>query len=123
MTKKKKAISFPSKDPVFDTAFKSLMAHLAIPDPDSSTPLINSYTRLGIPIAIYNMLLALLGTATTVNTWLRQAAMQRIKPDPAAAGERPISKTKDTTPYLPYSAGPHFLCGAWRVLLSGSQCK
>jgi hypothetical protein len=68
--KAEKSLKFPTKDALFDAAFKNLMADLAVPDPQSSTPLVDTYVRLGInTTTIYNPLLALLGTPTTANSW------------------------------------------------------
>ncbi|HEX7413054.1 MAG TPA: hypothetical protein VF411_03330, partial [Bacteroidia bacterium] len=71
---KKKSINFPTKDELFHVALINLMYHLGIIDPDAivptgGTPLI-SWIRLNITPAKYNALLALFGTATTVNTWM-----------------------------------------------------
>jgi hypothetical protein len=68
--KAEKSLKFPTKDALFDAAFKALMADLAVPDPQSSSPAVDTYVRLGInTTTIYNPLLALLGTPTTANSW------------------------------------------------------
>jgi hypothetical protein len=77
---KKKPLEFPDTDKAYNVAFKALMAHLAIPDPDSTTPLVNTWTRLNIDATtIYNPLVANLGTATTNNTWLHVFPLQENK--------------------------------------------
>jgi len=68
--KTEKSLSFPVKDDLFDAAFKALMANQAVPDPSSSSPLVDSYVRLGVnTTTIYNPLVALLGSPTTANSW------------------------------------------------------
>jgi hypothetical protein len=68
--KAEKSLSFPVKDDLFDAAFKALMANQAVPDPSSSSPLVDSYIRLGVnTTTIYNPLVALLGSPTTANSW------------------------------------------------------
>jgi hypothetical protein len=69
MAKKVRAINFPTANAKFNLAIIQLMGHLAIADPDSGSTVV-SWTRLGITSAVYNALLALFGTTTTVNTWL-----------------------------------------------------
>ncbi|HEX7412734.1 MAG TPA: hypothetical protein VF411_01720, partial [Bacteroidia bacterium] len=69
MAKKVRAINFPTANAKFNLAIIQLMGHLAIADPDSGSTVV-SWIRLGIPSAVYNALLALFGTTTTVNTWL-----------------------------------------------------
>ena len=71
MTTKKKTETFPASDAKFHAAFTELMANLAASDPTSSTPAIDTFTRLGINVAsVYTPLLNLLGSATTPNSWL-----------------------------------------------------
>lgn len=71
MAKKKPSLTFPSANAKFNSAIIQLMGHLAVPDATSSAPTINTWTRLGIDATtVYNVLLALFGTTTTVNTWL-----------------------------------------------------
>jgi hypothetical protein len=78
--KKEKPEEFPSEDKEFDVAWRALMAHLAIPDLDSSTPLVDSYIRLGLNVANqYNPLLALFGNTTTANTWCYVRPLQENK--------------------------------------------
>jgi hypothetical protein len=70
MTKKKKAITFPAKDALFDGAFRGLVTDLGTPDTTSSSPAVDTYTRLGISgPGVYTPLVNLLGTPTTVNSW------------------------------------------------------
>jgi hypothetical protein len=78
MAKKKKAETFPTKDDLFDVGVKALMAHLGIADPDSGSTTV-TWTRLGIPAAVYNMLVALFGTTTTTNTWLYVYPLEKNK--------------------------------------------
>jgi hypothetical protein len=78
MTKRKKSISFPSSAGKFDIAFRALMIHLGIADPSSGSTTI-SWTRLGITSTVYNALLAILGNATTANTWLFVRPLQENK--------------------------------------------
>ena len=80
MTKRKKSLEFPSTDTKFDSAFTQLMAHLAIPDPNSSAPTQNTDLRLGLNATTqYNPLLAFFGTATTPNTWLYVYPLEKHK--------------------------------------------
>src|ERR1035437_142076 len=88
MAKKKKSISFPSSAAKFDLAFRALMIHLASLDAGSLQPLIVSWTRLGIDgPTVYNILLAIYGSATTANTWLSVQPIQANK-----ATRNPTSK-------------------------------
>jgi hypothetical protein len=78
--KAEKSLAFPVKDALFDAAFKTLMANLAVPDTQSSTPAVDTYVRLGVNTAtIYNPLLALLGTPTTANCWESAYANEKAK--------------------------------------------
>ena len=78
--KAEKSLSFPVKDALFDSAFKALMANLAVPDPQSSSPAVDTYVRLGVnTTTIYNPLLALLGTPTTANSWEEAYAAEKAK--------------------------------------------
>ena len=68
--KTEKALEFPVKDALYDSAFHQLMANLAIGDSQSSAPGTLTYVRLGINVAtIYTPLVNLLGTPTTANCW------------------------------------------------------
>jgi len=78
MAKKKKSITFPTKDELFNAAIIALMNHLAVADPDSGSTTI-TWTRLNIPSAVYNALLALYGSTTTVNTWLYVYPLEKNK--------------------------------------------
>jgi hypothetical protein len=70
MTTKKKAITFPVKDDLFDAAFRGLVTDLGSPDLTSSSPTVNTYIRLVLNVTtVYTPLVNLLGTATTVNSW------------------------------------------------------
>ncbi len=78
--KAEKSLAFPVKDALFDAAFKALMADLAVPDPQSSSPLVVTYTRLGVnTTTIYNPLVALLGTPTTANSWEEAYTAEKAK--------------------------------------------
>ena len=78
--KAEKSLTFPVKDDLFDAAYKALMANLAVPDPQSSTPAVNTYVRLGInTTTIYNPLVALLGTPTTANSWEEAYTAEKAK--------------------------------------------
>jgi hypothetical protein len=78
--KAEKSLTFPVKDELFDAAFKALMADLAVPDPQSSSPLVVTYTRLGVnTTTIYNPLLALLGSPTTANSWEEAYTLEKAK--------------------------------------------
>ncbi|MHB8258721.1 MAG: hypothetical protein ACYDCN_00250 [Bacteroidia bacterium] len=73
---KKRSLEFPSSDKKFDPAFKGLMTHLGVADPDSGSSTV-TWSRLGMDAAtIYNPLVGFLGTATTPNTWLRVFPLQ-----------------------------------------------
>ncbi|HEX7415527.1 MAG TPA: hypothetical protein VF411_15915 [Bacteroidia bacterium] len=79
MTQKKKSMSFPATDVKFDLAFKALMVHLGLADPDSGSTTV-TWTRLGLDATtVYNVLVALLGTSTTVNTWLYVYPLEKNK--------------------------------------------
>jgi hypothetical protein len=70
MTKKKKSVTFPVKDNLFDAAFKQLMANLAAKDATSSQPTVVTWTRLGMDSnSEYTPLLNLLGNATLQTSW------------------------------------------------------
>ncbi|HEX7415448.1 MAG TPA: hypothetical protein VF411_15515 [Bacteroidia bacterium] len=75
---KKKSINFPIKDELFNVALIALMYHLGIADPDSGSTTV-TWTRLGITPTKYNLLLALFGSTTTVNTWLYVYPLQKNK--------------------------------------------
>jgi hypothetical protein len=78
--KTEKSLAFPVKDALFDAAFKALMADLAVPDPQSSSPLVVTYTRLGVNTGtIYNPLVAMLGTPTTANSWEEAYTAEKVK--------------------------------------------
>ncbi|MGD0710951.1 MAG: hypothetical protein ABR968_07185 [Bacteroidales bacterium] len=78
--KAEKSLTFPVKDELFDAAFKALMADLAVPDPQSSSPLVVTYTRLGVNTGtIYNPLVALLGSPTTANSWEEAYTAEKAK--------------------------------------------
>ena len=78
--KAEKSLSFPVKDALFDSAFKALMANLAVPDPQSSSPAVDTYVRLGVnTTTIYNPLVALLGTPTTANSWEEAYTAEKAK--------------------------------------------
>ena len=80
MAKKRKSLEFPASDAKFDVAFTNLMNHLASPDTSSSLPTTNSYVRLALNTTTqYNPLLAILGTPTTVNTWLYVYQLEKHK--------------------------------------------
>lgn len=68
---KRKNKAFPATDELYDVAFRGLMNHLALPDPDSSQPTIDTWTRLGLDNNTqYTPLTTNLGTDTTPNSWL-----------------------------------------------------
>jgi hypothetical protein len=70
MAKKKKAETFPTKEALFDGAFRNLVNNLGTPDTTSSQPAVDTYIRLGISGPnVYTPLVNLLGTPTTVNSW------------------------------------------------------
>jgi hypothetical protein len=80
MAKKKQSIEFPLSDVEFDISFTQLMGHLAEPDPGSTEPAVDSYTRLGLNMDTqYNPLLAFLGDAATENTWLHVYPLEKHK--------------------------------------------
>ncbi|HEX7413449.1 MAG TPA: hypothetical protein VF411_05335 [Bacteroidia bacterium] len=92
MAKRKKSISFPATATKFDIAFRALMLHLAGFDLGSLSPTVVSWTRLGISNAQYTILLAILGSATTPNTWLSVQPVQANK-----ATRNPTSKSQLAT--------------------------
>jgi hypothetical protein len=68
---KKKAPSFPIPDDPFDGAFQGLVAHLSEPDPTSNDIVDPSWQRLGLSnTAVFTPLVKLLGSETTLNSWL-----------------------------------------------------
>lgn len=70
MTKKKKAETFPAKEAKFDGAFRNLVANLSVADPTSSQPTVLTWKRLVLDQnTVFNALVNLLGTPTTVNSW------------------------------------------------------
>jgi hypothetical protein len=80
MSKKEEPLEFPDTDGDFHTAFTQLMTDLAVPDTQSSQPLVVSYVRLGINInTVYNPLVALMGTPTTADCWASVYPAEKTK--------------------------------------------
>jgi len=77
---KKKAPSFPVPDDPFDGAFQGLVAHLSEPDPTSNDTVNPSWQRLDLSNAnTFTPLVKLLGSETTLNSWLYVFPLVRNK--------------------------------------------
>ena len=77
---KKKTPSFPVPDNLFSDAFQGLMAHLAVPDPESNDTVNPSWQRLGLDnVTVYTPLVKLLGDETTPNTWIDVYSLEKAK--------------------------------------------